>query len=105
VFPIAVRHVVGEQLRMQANLVRRSNLVRIEVVDYLRHRVVAVHIQQYPWQVVGKREVDTLAGLGAHDKRLNWNALLNLAKGVKILAAEVHNRSWIVKCSAVSFAV
>ena len=53
-------------------------------------------------QLVEEIEVDTFAGPGTDDEWFNRNARLDLAKGVNIRAAEVHDRRRVVERSTVS---
>ena len=81
---------------MEANLVRRSYLIGIEVEQQVSHGIEAVEIRQHLGQLVFQREVDAFACPGANHERFNRNTSLNLAISVNVRTAEVHNRGRIV---------
>src|SRR6185295_3051783 len=98
VLPVAVHHVVGDQLRVQTNLIRRLHLISIEVEEQVWHCVEAVQIRHCCLrQLVEQSEVDTFSCPGTDDEWFNGNPRLNLAKGVNIRAAEVHDRCRVVE--------
>ncbi len=77
--PSLLRDVLVNQLRMQSDMLRWSDLVGVEPVHDHRQRVEAVEIElRACGQVVCERELDTLTGTRAQDERLDRDAWFEL---------------------------
>ncbi|MNO71503.1 hypothetical protein D3C76_624210 [compost metagenome] len=105
---IALGDVVGQQLRVQADMARRPHQVVVEgggavgaeavTLDHALHDRRGGQIRHDRRQAVLHGDVDAITGSGAQHQRLDRYARLEFAGGrVEVGLAHVHDRGWVMQ--------